>query len=304
MIKKTGNYIYNHYAACIQALKALSAKPLASSLTILVLAVSLSLPLCFWIVLKNAKVISNQWQHATQLSIFLKKSITQEQQQAVVDKLASMNSVAYSNLISSEEGLLQLQEITEAPIDLSQLPNNPLPVIIEVFPTSQLAPSEISVLQEKLQRLAGVDFVKVDMEWVQRLHAFIALFERVLWAVMVILGIAVILITSNTIRLLVQNRQEEIKVLKLVGATRYFIIRPFVYQGIIMGAVGSLGACLIVFLLGMGLHSVLNELGGLYQNQLFPYGLKWSMVPVLLLFGVGLGFFGARFTVNQQIKRS
>ena len=79
---------------------------------------------------------------------------------------------------------------------------------------------------------ANVDIVQLDLDWIRRLHSLLDLLRRSLWVVMSVLGLGVLAVIGNTIRLEIQQRRAEIEVTKLVGGSNAFVRRPFLYTGI------------------------------------------------------------------------
>ncbi len=94
--------------------------------------------------------------------------------------------------------------------------------------------------------MPDVQTVQLDTEWVKRLHAMLELLRRVVLLTAGLLGVGVVLIVGNTIRLDILNRRAEIEVMKLVGASDGFARRPFLYGGVWYGLGGGLGALILV----------------------------------------------------------
>ena len=88
--------------------------------------------------------------------------------------------------------------------------------------------------------------MQLDLDWVRRLHSLLDVLRRVLWLVVAVLGLGVLAVIGNTIRLEIQQRRPEIEVTKLVGGSNAFVRRPFLYTGIFYGLGGALLAALIV----------------------------------------------------------
>ena len=96
------------------------------------------------------------------------------------------------------------------------------------------------LLQEELGNLPEADLVQVDTEWVQRFHAILDMIKQAIVIGASLLGVAIIVIIGNTIRLDIQNRREEIEVTKLIGASNAFVRRPFLWSGFWYGLFGGL----------------------------------------------------------------
>ena len=130
---------------------------------------------------------------------------------------------------------------------LAQLDENPLPhVLVLEFDQATVSPEQLSATADELQQLPLVDSVRLDMQWVQRLHAILEMGRRVAFALGIALALGVLLVIGNTIRLAVENRRDEIVVVKLVGGTNGYVRRPFLYTGLWYGVAGGLLAWLLV----------------------------------------------------------
>ncbi|MCH3998313.1 MAG: permease-like cell division protein FtsX [Lachnospiraceae bacterium] len=122
--------------------------------------------------------------------------------------------------------------------------------------------------------------------------------------VLLLLGVSIFLI-SNTVTIGISVRQEEINIMKYVGATDYFIRAPFVIEGMIIGFAGSLiPLVLIYFFYGKAVNYITSRFQMLTNLMNFlPVGdIMKSLIPVSILIGVGIGFFGSMFTVHRHLR--
>ncbi len=117
-----------------------------------------------------------------------------------------------------------------------------------------------------------------------------------------LLGLAVLLIAGNTIRLEIQSRREEIEVTKLIGATNAFIRRPFLYSGLWYGTTGALLATLLVELAFLQLATPVGQLAGLYQSGFSLQTLAFGEILLLVLAGAMLGLLGAWLAVGRHMS--
>ncbi|HEY3486747.1 MAG TPA: FtsX-like permease family protein, partial [Gammaproteobacteria bacterium] len=123
-----------------------------------------------------------------------------------------------------------------------------------------------------------------------------------LYIVAAMLGLSVILVIGNTIRLDIQNRRSEIQVNKLIGATDAFIRRPFLYTGFWYGLFGGLFACILVTLAFSMLYRPTQNLAGLYDSAFELTALGFSNMLMLIGIAIGLGFAGAWLAVGRHLK--
>jgi len=171
------------------------------------------------------------------------------------------------------------------------------------MPTQEYLQSESLVaLSQQLLSIDGVDDALVDLAWVQRLQAMVSIGQRAVLVLGALLALGVLLVVGNTIRLEIQNRREEILVVKLVGGTDGFVRRPFLYTGLWYGLGAGLLAWVLVQLSLWYLSSVVDHLIQLYQSDFQLQGLGVGASAVLLLLAILLGSSGAWLAVLRHLK--
>lgn len=298
------SYFAFHWQALLLSIRQLRKNMLVSCMTMGVIGISLALPAVFFVLLKNAHVVTAGLEKGMQISLFLNPS---EPASLPVDELmAKINvlpDVAHVRYISPEQGLQELEAEEGLSGVLKQLPSNPLPPVLEVYPTaSTVTPEQIEHLLSVLKAMPGVESAKLDMLWVKRLQAMLDLGERGVMVLSILLAIAVILVIHHTIRLSTQTRQKEMKILGLIGATLGFTRRPFLYTGILYGVAGSIFACVFVEIFILCLFFPADNLAALYHTHVDLQGLDFFEGINILLFGLFLGWLGSWSAVNRCIK--
>ena len=163
-------------------------------------------------------------------------------------------------------------------------------------------PQILEQLARQAREQTLVDHVQLDMEWVRRLAAIIDLGQRGILLLGAVLGIAILLIIGNTIRLTIFNRRQEIVVTKLIGATNTFIRQPFLYTGIWYGLLGAVLAWALLTLLTQLLSGPVQALAQLYQSQFTLGGLGVWQSALLIFTGVGLGFIGSWLAASRHLQ--
>lgn len=284
-----------HSQAAMLSLGELCRHPLGSLLAWLIIAIALALPAMLGLMFANMKTLNANWQgNVPTLSVYL-KNISPSQQQALQQEMNQLPLVAMTRLITPQEALTHLQAVTQL-TDLDQVfPQNPLPAVLVVRPKQQaVQESSLANLKLQLSQLEGVDFVQLDMLWVQRLLAFLKIGQRLTTYLSLLLGLGVLLIVGNTIRLSLLRHQRDIGVLSLIGATAGFIRRPFMYRGFWLGLGGGVIACIILWLLQIFLSSAVNHLSDLYNSQFRLQGLSVFASIGLIAVAAVLGVLGAR----------
>ena len=302
MLGAVGVFLACHRQAFISSAKTLCRTPLATVMTLIVIAIALTLPALFWVLTSNVKHLTSSWQQGGHISLYLHVPLAEPEEQALLARVRRTNGVAVASFKSAADGLAELQQ-QEGMEDLMQyLPENPLPAVIDVTPTEKMnSPEKMAQLFGQLKAYAHVEQAKLDMQWIARLHIILRFVTLLMQALMLLLGFAVVMIIGNTLRLAVHKRHEEVQVLKLIGATDAFIVRPFLYSGLWYGLGGALGACLLIQLFLWSLTPVLQQLLMLYQVSYPALGLSFLQALVLMGVAMGLGWLGARLSVKRQL---
>ena len=118
---------------------------------------------------------------------------------------------------------------------LEALQENPLPHVLHVHPQPDASsPASLEILRHYFTAWPEVDLVQIDSEWVKRFSAILDLLRQLLTLAAVVLGVGVLAVIGNTIRLEILNRRAEIEVTKLVGGSNGFVRRPFLYAGVLV----------------------------------------------------------------------
>lgn len=292
--------VQHHRDSGRRALRELVATPLASLLTLLVMAIALGLPALLQVGLKNLQTLSGHWDDAAQISLFLKPEVELVAAQGLAKRLTAKPGLAALRLIERDAALAEFRQRSGFGEALDQLGANPLPHVLVLTPAAA-TPEAAERLLAELKALPEVELAQLDVAWVKRLSAILRLGQRALLVLAAALGLGVLLVTGNTIRLAVQNRREEIEVQKLVGATDAFIRRPFLYSGFFQGALaGALAWGLVAGGL-VSLSQPVAELAGLYGTQFQLVGLNLLEGLVLIGLAGALGWVGAFHSVGRQL---
>ncbi len=298
-------FFIRHLQVFFYSLGLLSRTPFATLLTAAALGIALALPAGLYVILDHAKQLSGDFDSINQISLFMKKGVSEKSISELQKKLKAYPEIAQVKHINREAALKEFQENSGFGDALKALKDNPLPHLLIVYPSlTHNEPDQINQLLLNLKKLPDVDLVQLDIQWLQRLYAIIQIGQRGILIIGSLLALAVLLIIGNTIRLAIENRRNEIVVMKLIGATDSFIRRPFLYTGFWYGLFGSLIAILLVNFSLMIISNPLAHLSSLYNNsELFSLGLMGINTSLtLLLSGCILGLLGARLAVGKHLK--
>jgi cell division transport system permease protein len=296
-------WLGRHAQTLIGSLGRIVRNPLATAMTVAVIAVALALPLFFNVLLQNTRSATANWNQAFELSVYLTRKAGPERAEALAKQLRGRADVAQVRVITADQALAEFRTASGFGKALDALDGNPLPNTLVVTPTLAASTPEATVaLKTSLETLADVDAVQLDTEWVQRLNAMLDVLRRVLWLTGGLLGLSVVLVVGNTIRLDILNRRDEIEVMKLVGATDGFARRPFLYSGVWYGLGGGIGAVIVVAVAVEVLSKPLGRLASLYGSQFQLAGLSFGSVARILGLSVVLGWLGSWIAATRHIR--
>ncbi len=290
-----------HARAAIGALGRLRAGLGSSAMTAPVIGIALALPPAFLTVLDNFQSITGTLEGGTRASLFLQRDSEPDQWQELALRLRQRQDVTAVTLLAPDEALAEFRDHSGLGDAIDLLDANPLPAVLVVEPAGGLTPAGVDALVNALGGEPLVQRLRLDQEWLRRLHSIMQLAERGVWMIALLLGLTVVLVVGNTIRLDIQSRRDEIVVTKLIGGTDTFVRRPFLYAGLWYGIAGGLLSWLLVEAGRLLLAGPVTELARLYGSAFRLAGVGLSGGLTLLLCGGFLGLFGSWLAVGRHL---
>jgi len=296
-------WVTRHASTAVGSLGRLVRQPFASFMIILVIAVTLALPASMNLVVKNARLVSGSWENALDFSVFLKQQVSLSEAEALGRLIGQRADIESVVLVSADDALAEFKRQSGFAEALDQLPDNPLPHTLIVRPSAGNTSASLILLQEEIGNLPESDYVQVDTDWVQRFHAILDIVRQAVSIGAALLGVAIVVIIGNTIRLDIENRREEIEVTKLIGATNAFVRRPFLWTGFWYGLLGGFMALALVQYGLFMLRGPVAKLSGLYQSNVAIVSLDLADGAIIIGIGVFLGLFASWFTAARHMRR-
>ena len=298
----------SHRYAIGSALSHLGKAPGSFLFNVIVVAVALTLPFAGLTLLDNVRPMSEQLSVDPEISLFLKAGTARADAQALAPALRTILGDPKASIVfvPREQALDALKAKSGLADVLDTLGDNPLPdsyvMKLDSFRGAGNAGS-VDAIAARLRALPGVDTVQVDSAWVKRLAALLGVLRLSLLLLAATLGIVVIAVVFNTIRLQVLTQRDEIAVSKLIGATDGFIHRPFYYTGALLGLLAGAVAMAAVVLALRPLNVAIAEFARLYASQFQLAPLDPVGMAVLLAISAGLGLIGAVLSVQRHLAR-
>jgi cell division transport system permease protein len=301
-------WLRQHRFALRAALSHVRKAPGSFLFNVLVVAIALTLPFAGVTLLDNVRPLSEQLSVDPEMSVFMKLDTPREQSQALASAMRGVlkDTRARIVFVPREKALDTLKDKSGLGDVLEALGENPLPdsyVIKLEGVSSASAAARVDDVVRKLGAMSGVDSVQVDSAWVKRLAALLGVLRLVLLLLAITLGMVVIAVVFNTIRLQVLTQREEIAVSKLLGATDNFIHRPFYYTGALLGLAAGAVALAAVALSLQPLNTAIADFARLYASEFQLAPLPPLGIAGLLAISAGLGLAGAMLSVQRHLAR-
>jgi len=297
------SYGTRHLQALFGALGRLARAPLATLLTLMVIGVALALPAGLALIVGNLRGATGDLANAVDFTVHFKVGTALERVQQLAKNAGERPDIESVKVTSADDALEEFKRASGFGDALAALKDNPLPHHIVVRPArNSSGPTDVETLRRYFAAFPEVDIVQLDLDWVRRLHSLLDLLRRALWVVMTVLGLGVLAVIGNTIRLEIQQRRSEIEVTKLVGGSNAFVRRPFLYTGLFYGLGGALLAALIVAGGLAYLDQAVGVLSAQYGGRFQLSGLGREGLGILVAVGAGLGWFGALISTGRHLR--
>ena len=294
------SYFNRHFHALLLVLERLARNKLSSLMIVLVIALASAFPALFYLGIEQLGGYTQKLQQETEISVFLALDTSAPMVSKIQASLKANAAIKHIEFVPKDLAWQRMQTKQRGDNVAVQIEKNPLPDAFFIQAQSS-SPTALEALQHSLQGLPNVDHVVLNSEWVNRLAALTILAKQVVLFVAVLLGIALILIIGNTIRMQILTQKDEIEVSHLIGATNTFIRTPFLYAGTLYGLFGGMLATAIIALSIVLFNSAAAPFAAHYHSQvnLPPFSLPLALVVSGTT--VLMGWLGAYIAVMRSI---
>ncbi|MFI3123179.1 MAG: permease-like cell division protein FtsX [Methylococcales bacterium] len=293
-----------HAHALFSSLGRLVASRLNAVLTIIVLSISISLACGFYLLVQNVQQLTSDLESSNQISLFLRDDVSLASATRLANGIKLDPSVQVVKVITKEQALKEFEDFSGFGEAIQALEKNPLPIVLQVIPKNSLEEGQnIETLVENFKQAGEVDFAQLDMQWVKKLQLMIDVAQMSVMLMGVLLSLAVLFITGNTIRLELHNRKDEIVIAKLVGATNSFVQRPFLYSGFWIGFFSGISAWFIVTIMMLVLKQPIEKLSMLYHSSFHLLFMGFFETFILVFISSSLGIVGSWVVVQLQLQQ-
>ena len=240
-----------------------------------------------------------EWGQSLSMSVYLQDHIDQKTKARIEALLKNLPSAELKEYISKDRAMEDLVEGLGAHSGLLDgLKENPLPASFEiVFKDVNVRQLEPERIKKEIEKIQGVQEVQYSEEWLDRFEGLIYVCKVAGYVIAGFLCLAVLFIITNTIKLTIYSRRDEIEILKLVGATDWFVKTPFLIEGAVQGVIGGFIALTALSLLfGMLSLKKVHIIGLPVLEIVF---LPLPHLTFILLLGLVLGLVGSLIAVGR-----
>jgi cell division transport system permease protein len=237
-----------------------------------------------------------------EVKVFFAEGVTPKQVNAVGSHLRTLQTdgtIEDYQFVTRTEALERMRK--KYPELTADLPTNPLPASYEITPRRAEEVKEIPAAI-RAEKFAGVERVKDGQQTSRRILQVARVIEVVFLVAVVVLLVASVLLIANTIRLSIFSRRREIEVMKLVGATNWFVRGPFMVEGLLCGFAGAVAAVLLL-LVGkeIALSAILDDFDATSSADVRALGFSIT-ASILIVVGLAVGALGSGLTLRRYLK--
>lgn len=268
------------------------------SITAMLLVVGL-----FFSIMVNVNLMArNAEDQFDTISVYLKETVTAEQGVELAEQIKMIENVSDAKYLSKEDAMAIMKERWgENGYLLDGVVSNPLPASVEV--TAVDLEDEDKIVQE-LNKFEAVDEVRFYRDAIQKVMTISGYIQKGALAIIVILLIVSLIVVANTVKLTVHAREEEIHIMKYVGATNWFIRGPLLLEGMFIGlisaliALGCTWAIYARLMAGFGQQAMILLSTSLVETEFMMTNLTWIYIAL----GISIGAFGSILSMRRFLQ--
>ncbi len=275
---------------------------LLNMITFITIAMSVLIISTFALFMINAGNVIHSWEKGVRIIVYIKNNVQLVEIDNLKNDIQQMEGVADIKFVSKQDGLERLKKQMQGQLSLLEnLADNPLPDTLEVWVAPKYKTwKQIEMMAIHIESSHLVEDVEYGQNWMKRFTGFLNLFKVTGGLMGAVFFLAVIFIIANTIRLLFYSKSDEIKIMRLVGATDSFTTAPFYIEGLIMGGVGGIAGILILYLAYVLLitNIDLNFVSFYFTIKFLPFIISLAII----LFSMLTGWIGCYISLKQLLK--
>jgi cell division transport system permease protein len=295
-----------HTQALSRAVGRMRTQPLATALSIAVIAIAILLPLGLYVLFDNVISAASRLNTEPNVNVYLSLAANDQEAKDIEKKLRLHANSAAVIFISRDAALEDMKKRANLSDLLAGIESNPLPHAFSIKPQS-VETDVLEAMRKDVLSMPKVETVTMDFEWAKKLTRFAKFAEHLVILLGGLLGAAVLFVVGNTIRLQMLTQKDEIVVARLIGAPRRFVLRPFLYFGALQGALAGLLAVAATLAIGFWVGGEVNALTASYGGNFLTRGPSIEQCLSVITVAGLLGWLGAFISVSvywRQIESS
>ena len=262
----------------------------------------------FIIIVFDIQGILSSIKNQVEIAVYLKDNVTDELKTYLENEIKGWDEISQVNFVSKDQALEKFKKENEGSEILKEIQGNPLPASFELELKSPEKVEQVALrfMDKDGNFIEGVDEVIYGQNYVQKLFSITAIAGTIAFLIIIVLLLAAIVLIFNTIRLSVHARRKEIEVMKLVGATNWFVRLPFLFEGFFEGFIGSVISVVLLYFLSnylliRGEKAIVDtmhikDLAILGNNNIILY-----VYAGLVILGGLIGIFSSGFALKRYI---
>lgn len=263
----------------------------------------------FIIIVFDIQGVLSSIKNQVEIAVYLKDNVTDELKTYLENEIKGWDEISQVNFVSKDQALEKFKKENEGSEILKEIQGNPLPASFELELKSPEKVEQVALrfMDKDGNFIEGVDEVIYGQSYVQKLFSITAIVGTIAFLIIVVLLLAAIVLIFNTIRLAIHARRKEIEVMKLVGATNWFVRLPFLFEGFFEGFIGSIISVILLYFLSNYLlirvekaivdTMHIKDLAILGNNNIILY-----IYAGLVILGGLLGIFSSGFALKRYIS--
>jgi cell division transport system permease protein len=277
---------------------------LINLITIGIISLSLLVLSIFLMAFLNLEGYLNRWKEQIQISVYLADTNSPEENSQIQKKISLFPQVKKLNFLSKEEALdFFKKNFPDQKSALESLQDNPLPASIDIqIKEEYRTPEEIKKFVSQLKKISGITGIEYGEAWLEGYSNFLNLIKSVGSGVGIVIILATIFIISNTIKLTLFARKEEIAIMRVVGATDFFIKIPFYLEGLFQGMIGALVAIALLYFSSQLFIKWLSQSPYMTLKSFSIAFLPFPWIILVILGGMATGLLGSFFSLGRYLR--
>lgn len=290
-------------SALKEALESIKANKEAYFITIGTTAVSMSIFGIFLIVHFNMQMMVKKWREKLQVVVYLQDNITQKDVDKLKSHFSSLQEIDEYFYVSKDQALKKFRKrLARNQTILDNLDVNPLPASFELkFKKKYRHYKKIKSVAEEVNKFKGIESLEFGEGWLERIETILFFLKFIVFAIGGLIGVGIIFIISNAIKLSLYARKDEIEIMQLVGATDWFIKGPFLLEGILQGFFGAFLSLIILY----GFYEMFID--SLQTSSFFIGVQSFLFIPprgiaYIIFSGVLIGYAGSYISLRKFLN--